>query len=62
MKFEQEEAYKPLTITLESKEEYDAFVAIVDEAEEIDHDKKEHMGINAINLAVKLSNYFSNNG
>ena len=61
MKIKQEKVFKPLTITIETRDEYEAFVAIVDEAEEVNHDDKKHMGIDAINLAIELSNYFSNN-
>lgn len=61
MIIKQEESFKPVTITLETKEEYQALVAIVDEASGADHDDREYMGEEAGKVAIELSDFFSNN-
>lgn len=61
MKIEQEKEFKPLTITIESKGEYIAFVQIVDEVSRIDTVDREFMEYDADMMAVKLSNWFSGN-
>jgi len=60
MKINQEKEFKPITITLETQEDYVAFEQIIDEANRIAAMDKEFMGKNAINMAIRLSDYFSN--
>lgn len=62
MKIEEEKTFKPLTITLETEAEYLAFIQIVDEADGVLTDERKFMNGNAGDLAIELSNYFSNNG
>lgn len=59
MKINQEKEFKPLTVTIESKGEYIAFVQIVDEVNRISTKDKEFMEHDAERMAIKLSNYFS---
>jgi small nuclear ribonucleoprotein (snRNP)-like protein len=60
MKFEQEKEFKPLTITIETKEEYIALMHIVDEAVNVHMDDTVYMQKEDYGLANELSNYFSN--
>ena len=43
MKIKQEKTFKPVTITLETREEYLELIAIVDEASGVPHDDREYM-------------------
>lgn len=60
MKIQHEKVFKPLTITIETQDEYNAFVEIIDEAEDKPESRKAYMGHEAIDLALKLSDYFTN--
>ncbi len=60
MKITQEQSFKPISITLETKEEAEAFINIIDNAENNrtslpsrDHSKDE------IALAIRISNAFT---
>ena len=62
MKIKQEKVFKPLTITIETKEEYDALMKIVDEALSIRLTAADFMDSESQELGRQLSNYASNNG
>ena len=59
MKIKQEKIFKPLTITIETKEEYIALIQIVDEVNRIPAMDREFMENDAAKLAIDLSNYAS---
>ena len=59
MKIKREREFKPVTITLETVEDYQAFVAMLDEAESVPKEQKQYMDDKSIALGVKLSNFFS---
>ncbi len=59
MEIKQEEIYRPVTITLETKAEYLAFIQIVSEADNVPTCEKEYMGEDAKKLAIKMSNHFT---
>lgn len=59
MEIKQEEIYTPVTITLETKSEYIAFIQIVDEADSVPKSDREYMGEDANKLAVEMSDYFT---
>ena len=59
MKIKQEKIFKPVTITLETREEYAAFIQIVDEADSVAHSERGYMGEEANKLAIAMSNYFT---
>ena len=61
MEIKQEKTFKPLTITLESKEEHDSFVQIIDEANSTPKHNRSFMEYNAVKMVIELSEYFSNN-
>ena len=60
MKINQEKEFKPLTITLETKKEYIAFMQIVDEANNVKMQNIVHMTSDAWDLVHELSDYFTN--
>jgi len=60
MKIKQEKVFKPLTITIETKEEYVALVQIVDEAMEACSKGTVYMDSSGRELARALSEYFTN--
>jgi hypothetical protein len=62
MIIKKKKTFEPLTITLETETEYLAFVEIIDEAGGVLTDERKFMNSNAGDLAIELSNYFSNNG
>jgi len=55
----QEKEYKPLSLTLETRDEYHALAAIIDEA--LDSKEPNYMTPNSIEMAGVLSEYFTNN-
>jgi len=59
MIIQQDKEYKPVTITLETKSEYNAFFRIIDSVEL--NDKPDHTSHKAINMARELSNFATNN-
>ena len=59
MIIKQEKVFKPITITLETQQEYNAFVEIIDEAENVKPERRAYMGSDAVHLAVDMSNRFS---
>lgn len=60
MKIKQEKVFKPLTITIENKDEYVALMQIVDEAVNVHSADAVYMEKDSYELANKLSDYFSN--
>ena len=60
MKINQEKEFKPLTITIENKEEYIALVQIIDEANNIPTEARQYMETNAAELGIFMSDYFTN--
>lgn len=61
MIIKQEKIFKPITITLETQQEYNAFVDIIDEAENVKPERRAYMGPDAVHLVLDMSNHFSNN-
>ena len=61
MKIKQEKEFKPLTITLETKEEYDSFFKIVNEAVNVHSGEAGYMEKDDYELARQLSNFDTNN-
>jgi hypothetical protein len=59
MKIEQEKEFKPLTITLETKEDYDDFFNIIEEAN--DKRVKVFMSQRAEAMGRELSGFATNN-
>lgn len=55
----QQKIFKPVTITLETQQEYNAFVEIIDEAENVKPERRDYMGPDAVHLALDMSCYFS---
>ena len=60
MKIEQEKEFKPVIITLETKDDYDNFISIIDEA--IDKNVKTYMSPQAKGMAIAISDFATNNG
>ena len=59
MKIKQKKEYKPVTITLESEEEYIAFFQIIEEAQ--NKNTKVFMDTLSKNMARKLSDFATHN-
>lgn len=58
MKIAQEPTFKPVTITLETKEEFISFTQIIDEADTVKKDYRKFMGDDANKLVIAISNAF----
>ena len=56
MKINQEQTFKPITIVLETKEEAEAFIGIINEYEKATQGAKG----NRYKLAAAIANHFSN--
>jgi hypothetical protein len=59
MKINQDKEYKPVTITLETKSEYNAFFRMMDNVEL--KDNQDNTYIKVMNMARELSNFATNN-
>ena len=60
MKIEQDKIFKPVIITLETKDDYDNFISIIDEA--TDKNIKTYMSPEAESMAIEISDFATNNG
>ena len=62
MNISQEKSFKPITITLETKEEAIAFIKMIDTAENNRVSVPVHdYSVDEVQLAIKISNYFTEN-
>ena len=59
MKILQEKDFKPVVITLETENDYDNFIQIIDEAN--DKNVKVHMSDGAKKMAVEIADFATNN-
>ena len=61
MIIEQEKEFKPLTIKIETKEEYIALEQIIDEANAIPAKDRAYMESKAAKMGIVISDWFSSN-
>ncbi len=61
MKINQEKEFKPLTITIETQEEYTAIQRIIDEANFIPAKDRTYMDDTSAKMAIVIADWFSDN-
>lgn len=61
MKIEQKKHFEPVTITLETKDDYDSFFRIIEEVGNIPAHRLDYVATNDHGLITTLSNFATNN-